>query len=231
MTDVLTDVVPERDVEKEALAAGLLGIDAARRVGWAKAFEALRRVESLEEETRQMRDELKYLRRAYSRLLGFVENAVVGGQRSSVFDKELGLHLAAEATFRVVGARRQGVRLAREHIAEVNRWDEQLVQRHEEAHAAKRSVRGLMLKNLNSAARELGHVTHIRRRPAADKVDVAVSCSCGEKFVVRGVEPSERDGDGERPIHRWRNDHLAQVAFQCEFADYKRRFLKGEVSA
>jgi len=172
MTGTAT-VAPDDERISEALAAGLLGIDAARRVGWAKAFEALRRVEGLEEEVRILRDEQRQLRRAYSRILGFINN--ISCPRSPIFNDEIALHTRAEKSFRRQDAWLIGVKRAAEHQALAQQWGEN--------EFALRRIRQIF----SQAA--FGHVAHVARAAGhscavAAEQDGAVGfrarCSCGE---------------------------------------------------
>lgn len=211
MTDLLVnDAQPDSRVE-EALATGLLTVDGARRVGWAKAFAALRRVDSLEEEIRQMRDEMKYLRRSYSRILGFIEHIDI--PRSPVMDEELAAHLAAETTFRDVGARNQGKFLALRHKAHLRGWSEEDVKRKRSKSAARIKYAVERGRELRLAARNIGHLTTIRRRQRGDEFLTGVGCSCGERFVGE-------DHDAQS----WRYNHLAMAVHGCSYADYRKLY-------
>lgn len=150
----------------EALATGLLGMDAARRVGWAKAFEALRRVDGLEEEVRQTRDELKWLRRSYSRLVGFV--TVMGSDQTAALSAELRNHQRAEAQFGHDDAWDAGAAVAWKHKAEKRHWtDEQLANiKKEERHKRDRH-------RLINKAEQNGHST--------TNAAPGFSCSCGAR--------------------------------------------------
>jgi hypothetical protein len=204
----ITVEIEQSDVE-QALATGLISMDASRRVGWAKAFEALRRIDSLEEEVRQLRDERKHLRRAYSRLLGFVQN--IPTTKSPVFNREVQAHSTAERSFRHQDAYDKGVAVAVEHQIHIGcRTDEDLEQQRE-----KRAARRQAYEKLFGDATALGH--DIRRGATSSDTSVFV-CSCGESFSGADREVADR-----------RLDHAANVVHGFDHAEFRRLRKAGEL--
>lgn len=196
-----TETTSEPDVEA-ALAAGLLGIDSARRVGWAKAFDALRRVESLEEEVRQTRDELKWLRRAYSHLLGFVTTIPI--RPTDILRKEMASHLEAEQTFRHDDAWNLGIARGWDHKAQLHGWDR-------EKRDKIRANRSQRSNGLFKAAAAAGHTTEFDRLA----VPLVVSCSCG---MTSGIVESWEMG------YQWRQEHWTQAVHGLSFSEWVKKF-------
>lgn len=180
----------------EALSKSVMTMDSARRVAWAKAFNALDRVEALEEEVRIMRDERIALRRAYSRLLGFVQH--MASARSEVMDRELAAHIAAERTFRHDDAWDKGCALGREHEALVKEWTEEhrvrvaerrvanKIKHQERLSEEKRAAKAAMAAQFQ-AARDAGH--EIDKRLHGERS--SAKCSCG--WSSAGAEHDVRD--------------------------------------
>lgn len=183
----------------DALTKAIGSLDSSRRVGWAKAFEAIRRVEGLEEDVRQTRDELVVLRRAYSRLCGLAQTAIL--DRTSGLQEELAAHFAAERSFRHDDAFAAGVAVGMRHVDDIKgRGEADLVDRRR-----RKAERRAFLTELHDRARELGHDM---RNTAARGVFVA-RCSCGETHLF------ERESD----LHRWKNDHVARIARDCDWSE------------
>lgn len=192
----MTAAVEEKTVE--ALASGLNATDASRRVGWAKAFEALARVDALEEQLRQTRDELKYLRRAYSRLLGFVNHLPM--LRSPILDAELSTHTQAEKTFRAMDAWDSGAALAFKHALHIGGGDEVQVRAER---AAKKTAKRRRVGDLFRAAADAGHDS---------KGSTGLwLCTCGASST----------DDGEDRL-----EHLAQVIHGTSWKSLQRRWSK-----
>lgn len=222
----------ESEKVPDALAVGLLGIDASRRVGWAKAFAALGRVDSLEEEIRQTRDELKWLRRAYSRLLGFVVQ--LPNDPTKVLKRELATHLRAERTFRHDDAWMAGGAAAWDHRACLYGWSEEelAIQRknHEEGRKEEKAVswerkqrkadkatEKWRLRELHAEAVALGHDTEKGPTVACFACGGTTNereavCSCG---VSSGVL-SEED------TVAWCRNHWSQIVHGMSFAEWSQ---------
>lgn len=226
-TTLVDDKVPE------ALAAGLLGIDAARRVGWAKAFAALDLVDTVSEDLRQTRDELKVLRRAYSRLCGFVAHLPV--EATDTFKKEMAAHLRAEQTFRFKGAWSLGIDAAIAHKGEMHGWDD------EERKAQRAAVKAAtnerkaarwsgdkkktLLRDLRIAAIDAGHTV------STDDTDRESwpTCPCGRRLQRRVVSCScgavSEPGDNDTS-RLWRLDHETQAVHGVDFAEWSAQFVE-----
>lgn len=204
--------------EIQALSTAVIGIDASRRVGWAKAFEALRRLDDLEEQVRQLSDELKWLRRAYSRLCAVTQH--MSKPISDVLNDELAAHFAAERSFRHDDAYDAGRAVAARHNAVV-------AGRTEEQEAARRRVSSIkqaawtkFLGLVFATSEGAGH--KITRRLTTDGGEGV--CSCGELWdgSVRDVEHSSLDhaslhGFGRSFREVW-NDHKHSLREQAEAA-------------
>lgn len=195
-----------RDVDEstcdEALSTAVLTIDGARRVGWAKAFDALRRVEALEEQVREMTDERKHLRRAYSRLVGLT--CALPLSPSVAISDELAKHHAAERSFRHEDAYRSGRAVAERYKEEVKGWSEEDVRKRAAQRSVKRQVHGEVAELVREEANALGHDVEW---VADDLMKGRVHCSCGDSVAT--IE----NGDAAR----WRNDHYAQVTHGMTF--------------
>jgi hypothetical protein len=199
----------EHESNVEALARGLIASDAARRVGWAKAFTAQHRVETLEDENAMLWAELEILRRAYSRLLGFTQTAIT--QRSPILDAELKAHFNAERTFRHDAARHEGERVGYAHLeaAKVVVNGEQRQQRH----LARQRQADVKLR---AQARELGHHAVVR---AISQAESRCKCTCGQEFT----------GD-QAAVFKWRNQHYGEVVHGVNPASVAARRQKKQAN-
>lgn len=220
MTTPESITVPVEESIPEALAKGLLGVDTARRVGWAKAFDALRLNETLSEDLRQTRDELKHLRRAYSRLLGFLDNIPI--KSSSVSKAELGAHRRAEAFFRHDDAYMAGWSLAWDHKAKLCGWSPEERDEHKArwlrdeqarkaAFVAKRPVKE-QLRRLWVEALDLGHYTE--SLPPDSQQMVLKMCKCGASSGLRT----------QYEATTWAREHMTQVVYGQSYVDWMRQF-------
>lgn len=165
MSAATTSAMAPHDAIEAALATGLAVTDTSRRVGWARAYAALERCDSLEEHIRTLTDTLTAHRRAYSRLLGFANT--IGVPRTAIFNAEMAAHYEAERTFRHTDAYDSGVSLAEQHNAEVRGED-----------VTRRAARRHRLRVLFSVAREAGHALQT-------STDGEQWCTCG--FHARRV--------------------------------------------
>lgn len=190
--EVISPNITEREVE-EALARGMIGLDAARRVGWAKAYEAMARVGALEEDVRQTRDELKVLRRAYSRLLGLVTIGWV--DRGPILEAELARHFEAERLFRHDDAFDAGVAIANAHLDSLDPDREM----RRKVNKFRRAIRKMLTKE----ARLLEHGVRTLRAPNGEKM--GWYCQCG----------IEEMGDEANPLN-----HQSMVVTGLTFDDY-----------
>ncbi len=197
MSGLATADTATTDTATEALAAGLLSVDASRRVGWAKAFENARRVESMEEQIRVLTAEKKALRRAYSRLLGFVQG--LPGSKSPIYDEEVAAHTKAERPFRHTDAYGKGLAVADRHHAFVTeRTEEQQLKREEKQAMSRRRD-----EQLRDDANQRGH--RVRQQSVSDESILAV-CSCGDTW------------DGLATcVWKSVNDHYAFVVYGVEY--------------
>lgn len=147
----------------QALATSVMSLDAARRVGWAKAFAALDKVDGLSKEVNLRDYEIRALRRAYSRLLGLVTH-LAGFPKSAILDEEISAHMTAERQSRHDDAWDAGIAIAAAHNDFVN------------GRAATKAERARVFEQ----ARAVGHdIKTINRN--------GVVCTCGASFG-----PSER---------------------------------------
>jgi len=178
----------------EDLARGLIVADAGRRVGWAKAFSAQHKIESLEDEVKMLWTELETLRRAYSRLLGFTQALPI--QRSAVLDAELAAHFAAERTFRDPASHQAGTARAQEHENAVRgtRAGSLDAAGRQRRHKARQQASDLKLRD---AGKQQGHHATIRHTSATT---ATVQCTCGEALTGTSQE-----------AFAWRNTHLGAV--------------------
>lgn len=197
-----TALATQDDATTEALAAGLLSAETGRRVGWARAYEALARVESLEEQTRQMTDELKVLRRAYSRLLGFINTVPLA--RSPILDAELAAHIAAEKSFRTADAWDAGVALGHEHRSFHNGWTVEQIESDRAHRAANARYRKAKHAELYEAGEALGH--------RVDVEDGTPRCTCG---LVLDGDPSDV-----------KREHISLMVHGVGFKALQRRWEK-----
>ncbi len=199
------------DEVSDALAVSVHTMDAARRVGWAKAFNALARVEALEEQVRQQRAEMRALRRAYTRLVAFTAHVEFSGQTMCSVS-EIGQHRAAVDSFRDAEAWRAGSALADRHNVEV-RGDASLLDQMKQDGADRKEQRAELARK----AIRLGHTVEVgeqdrkpagRRRKGLATLDQAI-CTCGQDFVESTQGPSAT---------QWKWEHLAVVVARSEAA-------------
>lgn len=210
-------LAPE-DTIPEALAAGLLGIDASRRVGWAKAFERARRVEGLEEQVSGLQSELNELRLCYVRLVGFTDNLPVplGGDAGtqSVFRAEMNLHKSAIRSYLNRRAYNSGRNEADKHRGLVRQWDEErlkLQEQKQDRHVAawREDIRELIDKALRA-----GHDTQKQAQPDGS---FSCSCSCGDNFATAD----------EHEAYGWVARHRVTAVHGVDLKEY-RKLRKGK---
>lgn len=196
------------DEVQAALAKGLLSADAGRRVGWAKFFSTEERVGVLEEQIRELTDERKHLRRAYSRLLGVVTTIHVA--RTKALDSELASHLAAERLFRHDDAFEAGVSIGSEHRALVEpEHESQQLRRF-----SRRRRKVAMWTEIYAAAP--GHICRFREPRADQPADhFELGCTCGMPVEIY---PTRRDATKARA------EHLVQAGFGMSADDFEDQF-------
>lgn len=197
----MTDI----DATEEALAAGLLGIDASRRVGWAKAFERARHVESLEEQVAVLREDVKLLRKAYHRLFGFTVN--LPGPKSDVYDAELHIHKETVHASFVADAYEKGRSEARRHQAIIEEWDEVDHERRRVALIAKRQAEQELIEEVLRK----GHDP--RFDIARDGQSYRCSCLCGAV---------EEEMANEKACVGWIWNHRVDVAWEGDKTSWRR---------
>lgn len=190
----------------DALARGLLSVDASRRVGWAKAFDGARRIDDLETQVGSLQSELDSLRTYYARLVAFVQGL---GITDEFGVEEVTKHVIATASFMNAHSWRAGMLAAgQDELAE-----------HPPRPAPPRLWKETFLpgarEELRSEAEALGHVDEISSYPDTSWFWV---CSCGEKMLQLT----------EKEAHQRRWQHKAQVVHGMSYGDWrlalKRRF-------
>lgn len=183
----------EPSATEEALATGLISVDTARRVGWAKAFEAIRRVDTLEEQNRILEDEKRALRRAYSRALGVLVT-VTAASRTKTLQEEIDTHLQAEHPFRHEDAWDSGTAVGRRHIEEGEGEGSEWARR-ARRDAIERAASRQVDAEIRDMAEQAGHRVH---RTAVGNGEFAVGCSCGDSRYGTG--------DGAA-VRAWTREH------------------------